>query len=487
MLFRSALPGLHGRAVGAARLRVAPPGTIVCQVRYVRQQLNLTAVMTHRPAFEAKPRAGAQPGLFDADPQAATTGATAAAKDALVAIQTPAAAQTKAQRAFNRLIGQIRAQRELLAQWQAYTPRHNQRLASELQPLQVQVRAARRAVLELLDQLLDGEVVGPPLSKAQRRKLQAVLPPLARLLLEDGPDAEIEALFDKHSDVSHADLRQAELADAESVFGKMLGDDLMQGHQAQSLEEMMRHAAQQLAAQAEQQSAQQARDARQAQAQAQARSQASGKASRVDAARQQKEDAALQASESVREIFRKLASALHPDREPDAALRQRKTQLMQQANQAYAQNDLLTLLSMQLDLEQIDEQHLAGLPDARLLHYNQVLREQLAALQQEVADQALPYRMMLTMTIWQRQPGPSAVDLALTQDIVGLQRCLADIERNTAQLGDPSTRKAAIGRIVQGDPDDEPDPFEMMLMMEAMADLVGAPVRPKRPARPNRR
>ena len=253
------------------------------------------------------------------------------------------------------------------------------------------MRAARRAVLELLDQLLDGEVVGPPLSKAQRRKLQAVLPPLARLLLEDGPDAEIEALFDKHSDVSHADLRQAELADAESVFGEMLGDDLMQGHQAQSLEEMMRHAAQQLAAQAEQQSAQQARDARQAQAQAQARSQASGKASRVDAARQQKEeDAALQASQSVREIFRKLARALHPDREPDAALRQRKTQLMQQANQAYAQNDLLTLLSMQLDLEQIDEQHLAGLPDARLLHYNQVLREQLTALQQEVADQALP-------------------------------------------------------------------------------------------------
>ena len=75
--------------------------------------------MTHRPAFEAKPRADAQPGLFDADPQAAPTGATAAAKDALVAIQTPAAAQTKAQRAFNRLIGQIRAQRELLAQWQA--------------------------------------------------------------------------------------------------------------------------------------------------------------------------------------------------------------------------------------------------------------------------------------------------------------------------------------------------------------------------------
>ena len=64
---------------------------------------------------------------------------------------------------------------------------------------------------------------------------------------------------------------------------------------------------------------------------------------------------------------------------------------------------------------------------------------------------------------------------------------MADTKRNTAQLGDPSTRKAAIGRIAQGDPADEPDPFEMMLMMEAMADTVGAPGRPKRPARPKRR
>jgi hypothetical protein len=449
---------------------------------------NFTVAMKiDRPAFEAKPRAGAQPGPFDDDPAAA--GASAAAKDALLAIKTPASAQSKAQRAFNRLIVQVRAQREALAQWQAYTLRHNQRLATELQPLQAQVHAARRALLQLLDQLLTGEAAGPALLKAQRRKLQAVLPSLARLLLEDGPDADIEALFDKYSGVSHADLRQAELVGAASVFGELLGDGLMQGHQAQSLDEMMRHAAQRLAdqTQAEQQSAQQARDARQAQAQTQARSQASAKASRADAAQQQKEDAALQASQSVREIFRKLASALHPDREPDPALRQRKTQLMQQANQAYAQNDLLTLLTMQLDLEQIDAQHLAGLPDARLLHYNQVLREQLAALQQAVADQSQPFQMMLAMPSWQRLSGPAAVELALTQDITALQRCLADIEHDSAQLRDPSTRKAAIVRIARDDPVDEPDPFGTLLMIEAMADVVGAPVRPKRPSRAKRR
>ncbi len=44
--------------------------------------------------------------------------------------------------------------------------------------------------------------------------------------------------------------------------------------------------------------------------------------------------AARQASLSVREIFRKLASALHPDREADAAERERKTVLMKRVSQA---------------------------------------------------------------------------------------------------------------------------------------------------------
>ena len=48
----------------------------------------------------------------------------------------------------------------------------------------------------------------------QRRKIKALVPSLARLLLEDGPDADIEAYFDKHSEVSQADLRQVELAQA---------------------------------------------------------------------------------------------------------------------------------------------------------------------------------------------------------------------------------------------------------------------------------
>ena len=130
----------------------------------------------------------------------------------LVAIPTPASVQTKSQRAFNRSVGQIQQQRELLVQWQQYELRHHQRLATELQPAQARLREARRTLVILLDGLLGDPNTKPRLRKTERRKLVCSVQQLTGLLLESGLDAEIEAIFDRHGDVSHADLRQAELA-----------------------------------------------------------------------------------------------------------------------------------------------------------------------------------------------------------------------------------------------------------------------------------
>ena len=83
----------------------------------------LPAMNKHRPSQpNGQPAKQTQPSLFGA-PEPAS---------AVLAIPTPAATQFKAQWAFNRLIGQMRQQREELAQWQAYSLRHNQRLATEL-------------------------------------------------------------------------------------------------------------------------------------------------------------------------------------------------------------------------------------------------------------------------------------------------------------------------------------------------------------------
>ncbi len=421
--------------------------------------------MNHKPtSHPGEQPANTQASLFDD-----LTAGTPAAGPALLAIPVPAAAQNKAQRVFNKLIEQIRQHRDLLAQWQQFESRYQQRVATELQPAQAELTAARLKLLRLLDQLLADPHTEPRLSKPQRRKLRAWLPQLAATVLEDGPDAEAEAVFDRYSDICHADQQQIALAEAEAMFGHILGEEMIEGHKAESVEELMRHAAEGLArAQAEHA------------ARAADRPQTGGSA-KARAARQRQQEAAQQAAQqagqSVREAFRKLASALHPDRETDPAAREHKTRLMQQANQAYERNDLLTLLSMQLDLEQIDGQHLASLPEARLAHYNRVLREQLAALQQELGECTAHFRMGMGLN--PRELTPAVIDKALARDIEDLHRFTHLIELDIAQLLDPATRRQAIAEIELPDPgDNEPDAFEVMLLMEALAGAQA--VRPAR-------
>ena len=94
----------------------------------------------------------------------------------------------------------------------------------------------------------------------------------------------------------------------------------------------------------------------------------------------------------MREIYRKLASALHPDRETDERQREAKTALMQRVNQADEAQDLLALLELQLQIEQIDESHIANAGEQRLKHYNKVLSQQLAKRKAE-ADASRWVRM----------------------------------------------------------------------------------------------
>ena len=129
-------------------------------------------------------------------------------------------------------------------------------------------------------------------------------------------------------------------------------------------------------------------------------------------------------------------SALHPDREPDAAVRHRKTLLMQRVNQAYDGNDLLTLLSLQLEIEQIDAAHLACVPPQRLDHYIQILREQLAGLESELERHVAPFRLMLG---WEsnRSLTASAVDQQLSADIAQLRLAVRALHEDLVAFRDP--------------------------------------------------
>ena len=58
------------------------------------------------------------------------------------------------------------------------------------------------------------------------------------------------------------------------------------------------------------------------------------------------------AAQSLKTVYLKIAAMIHPDREQDETKKEKKTELFQQASQAYEQQDLFYLLKLQLQLEQ---------------------------------------------------------------------------------------------------------------------------------------
>lgn len=404
------------------------------------------------PPRRSRPSAS-QRSLFDAD--AAPRGGPGA----LIAVPGAAgSALSKAQQTFNRLTGKIARLREELAMWQAYLDQHRRFVAAQIDPLEREIRAAKIELLRRVDQLLGGQV--QRLGKVQRRKLRGLLCTVAVGVLGDAPDAEVEALYDRHAGTRWQEQQAAELAAAEALFGAVLGDDAVKGHDAKTFDDFARQMAGKLA--------DQAHDADE-QREAARREWRLGKRAAAAAAR--KDKAQREASQSVREVYRKLASALHPDRELDAAERERKTRLMQQANEAYAREDLLALLALQLELDHIDEAHLAGLPDARIALYNHVLRDQVSALEQEIAAATLPLRQAANLSPFAELTSPARVDIAAQQDLAAMQRLLRDIRHDTAALADPARRSATIAAI----PDEfcEDDDAELDAIFANLDAMIG--------------
>lgn len=155
----------------------------------------------------------------------------------------------------------------------------------------------------------------------------------------------------------------------------------------------------------------------------------------------------------MRDIFRKLASALHPDRETDAAERERKNNLMQRANMAYAANDLLGLLELQFEIAQIDEASLSSQGDARIKQYNTVLTKQINEVRREIAELENHFAYEMHVTSGGRVT-PAAIESALSAEVKGMKLKLAGIHRDLASFKNLKQLKAflkAYGKMAEHD------------------------------------
>ncbi|WP_180126273.1 MULTISPECIES: molecular chaperone DnaJ [unclassified Acinetobacter] len=91
-------------------------------------------------------------------------------------------------------------------------------------------------------------------------------------------------------------------------------------------------------------------------------------------------------NQSLKTVYLKIASIIHPDREPDESKKAEKTELLQRANEAYKQEDLFFLLKLQLEVEQSKNGSNKGLTAEQVKFYQQALEAQSQSLKKQIQE-----------------------------------------------------------------------------------------------------
>lgn len=312
--------------------------------------------------------------------------------------QTPQLAE------FNRLTDAIAAQRATLQRWQQAREDFHQQQATALAPL---LASLREIDLDLL-RFLDHAAHAADLGRTDLQILHALVRGLAAGLRRQGETAELKDIEGRHQQHEEPEPDEPAVAPAAAVEAPPDEDwtaqwERMEAAQADAAQQRERQRAQHKAASRRQRMA----------------------------ATPQPEDA----SQTIRTVYRKLASALHPDREPDAGQRARKTALMARVNVAYEARHLLDLLQLQLEIEQIDTRSIAAMGEDALRRYNLVLAEQLDELRQETADTERGFRRQLGLGHG-AEPTPARITRAIREQVRSLQQDIAYGQMERRELED---------------------------------------------------
>lgn len=320
-------------------------------------------------------------------------------------LRAPEQAQlSPAQKRFNELLARIERLTHHVQRLQAWSDRHRHAHVQALYTAAQQMRALRKSLLLFLhDQLHSAELTAQQ-QRMARNKLRSLLDVLSPLA-----DPQVQALADLYGDDGLDQEEAAELAEAaERVRAKIeaaLGQPIDNPSQYKTPEAMV------AAGMRQWQRQQQADDERKA------HKRAARKAKNKPVA-DQAEAPQADAKTTLRTIYRQLASALHPDREPDAQAREHKTALMSEVNAAYEKADLTTLMRLQMQVTQVDAKASSRLADDKLTAMCALLKEQVAALEDDLEQ--MQFRLSRELCIAVRA---DANEAQMTQ---ALQRMQAD-------------------------------------------------------------
>lgn len=313
-------------------------------------------------------------------PEDAPVPADVATLRRLQVVPNAGAPLSAAARAYNLQLARVDKIKAQMAEMEALSLAHRHALTQQVFPLNKQ----HQALMKQMAQWLDAQLTQPDqpfkLTPAQRQLMVQMVCNLSAHLVVVG-HADMAAVHDRHSPTSLADMERARAQDVKAQLEAMMGESFMPHSPDATLDEVMAAAkARMQQAVAEEEAA---REATAAKRKAKKAAKAGAKAPNAAQALQ----AALQgdADTSLRTLYRQLAGALHPDREPDEQERLRKTALMSEANAAYARKDIVTLMDIQQRMALANPQAVASLPDDKLKSLTLLVKAQVAELERERA------------------------------------------------------------------------------------------------------
>lgn len=334
------------------------------------------------------------------------------------------------QKLFNQLLEKIEQSKQAIEALKKQIDDFRAQDAKKLDPLRQQQQVAMAALVAYLD----GRLQGQGLSKSLREDIVDIIYELIVDLLHGPAQEAMRAIYDRlfpEDDDGDEDGLDGDLDDnqeKEEMFKEMRAhlsenfgfdpnDPSLDSPEA-IFDSVMRQQMQQ------EQARQTAKDAKRK------------KSKKLQAAEQEE----LDAGKALRDIYRKLASALHPDREPDEAERARKHSLMVQVNAANDKKDLMALLQLQLHVEQLNPRGMGNMAADKLRHFNHVLKEQATSLAGELRsmNQAFRYQCALPVT------GPitdSQLAQRLRSNAKRLEASIAQIRYETTLIADDKALK----------------------------------------------
>ncbi|MCH7336636.1 molecular chaperone DnaJ [Acinetobacter sp. NIPH 2699] len=259
------------------------------------------------------------------------------------------------QKKLNRLIDQIEQQKISLATWQNAQAEIQQHTRQKLMPVYSELHEILFQQLDQLWTLLQQH----EFSKVDMQQLDKKIAQLAQVLKRSKMLNDEQLKLVKQIDIFYQQHAQQSVKKTKKVQHVKFEQYERSEQSVEREDEFEQYAAEQ------QQAREQAKQLRQ---------------------QQKREQAEQMAAQSLKTVYLKIAAMIHPDREQDESKKEEKTELFQQASQAYEQQDLFYLLKLQLQLEQNKGLGAKELSAEQLKFYKLALDAQSQQLESQISE-----------------------------------------------------------------------------------------------------